>query len=40
MLPQVQYVFVKPPLMEQLEARLRGRGTETEDKILKRWLPL
>jgi len=35
-LPHVQYVFVKPPSMEQLEARLRGRGTETEDKILKR----
>jgi len=31
-----QYVFVRPPSMEQLEARLRGRGTETEDKILKR----
>merc|ERR1712166_215864 len=35
-LPEVQYVFVKPPSMEQLEARLSGRGTETEDKILKR----
>lgn len=31
-----QYVFVRPPSMEQLEARLRGRGTETEEKILKR----
>ncbi|KAJ1478508.1 P-loop containing nucleoside triphosphate hydrolase protein [Baffinella frigidus] len=30
------YVFIVPPCMEELEARLRGRGTETEDKILKR----
>ena len=29
-------VFVKPPSREELEKRLRGRGTETEDKILKR----
>lgn len=27
------YIFVKPPCMVDLEARLRGRGTETEDKI-------
>lgn len=32
----VGYVFVKPPSMQELEDRLRGRGTETEDKILKR----
>merc|ERR1711988_2036594 len=30
------YVFVKPPSMEALENRLRGRGTETEEKIQKR----
>lgn len=30
------YVFVRPPSLEVLEARLRGRGTETEDKILMR----
>lgn len=30
------FVFVAPPSMEELERRLRGRGTETEDKILKR----
>ena len=26
-------VFVEPPSMEELERRLRGRGTETEDRI-------
>ena len=31
-----QYVFVKPPSMEELEKRLRGRGTETEEKVQKR----
>ena len=30
------YVFVAPPSIAVLEARLRGRGTETEDKIQKR----
>eukprot|EP00960_Hanusia_phi_P043161 755889-Hanusia_phi.AAC.12 len=30
------FVFVAPPSMEDLENRLRGRGTETEEKILKR----
>jgi guanylate kinase len=30
------YVFISPPSFEELEKRLRGRGTETEDKILKR----
>eukprot|EP01059_Diplonema_ambulator_P027690 TRINITY_DN4614_c0_g1_i2.p2 TRINITY_DN4614_c0_g1~~TRINITY_DN4614_c0_g1_i2.p2 ORF type:complete len:332 (+),score=107.56 TRINITY_DN4614_c0_g1_i2:2183-3178(+) len=29
-------IFVKPPSAEELERRLRGRGTETEEKILKR----
>ena len=29
-------VFVNPPSLEELEARLRGRGTETEEKVLKR----
>lgn len=27
------YVFVKPPSMDELEKRLRGRGTETEEKV-------
>ncbi|XRB01287.1 guanylate kinase [Pycnococcus provasolii] len=30
------FVFVKPPSMEELEARLRGRGTETEEQVKKR----
>ncbi|KAF0718971.1 Aste57867_1358 [Aphanomyces stellatus] len=29
----VHYLFVAPPSMADLEARLRGRGTESEDKI-------
>jgi len=28
-----KYLFVMPPSIEGLESRLRGRGTETEDKI-------
>ena len=31
-----KYVFVAPPDLAVLEARLRGRGTETEENILKR----
>lgn len=30
------YVFVAPPSVDVLEARLRGRGTETESSIAKR----
>ena len=30
------YVFIAPPSMEDLEARLRGRGTEKEEDIKKR----
>ncbi|CAL57290.1 Guanylate kinase [Ostreococcus tauri] len=30
------YVFIAPPSMEELEKRLRGRGTEAEDAVLKR----
>jgi len=29
-------IFILPPSMEELENRLRGRGTETEEKIRKR----
>ncbi len=29
-------MFIKPPSFEALEERLRGRGTETEEKIQKR----
>ncbi|KAI1190747.1 guanylate kinase [Nemania serpens] len=31
-----RYVFIQPPSMEELEARLRGRGTESEKSIQKR----
>jgi len=31
-----KFIFILPPSKEELERRLRGRGTETEDKILKR----
>ena len=31
--PQANLVSVLPPNLEQLEARLRGRGTESEEKI-------
>ena len=30
------FVFILPPSMDELERRLRGRGTETEEKIRKR----
>ena len=30
------YCFIKPPSIEELEKRLRGRGTETEDSLEKR----
>lgn len=30
------FIFICPPSMEELEERLRARGTETEDQILKR----
>lgn len=29
-------IFILPPSLEALEARLRGRGTDAEDRILKR----
>merc|ERR1712198_27530 len=30
------YVFVKPPSLDELEARLKSRGTETEDSLQRR----
>ena len=34
--PDCVSIFIMPPSMEELEKRLRGRGTETEEVILKR----
>lgn len=30
---ECKYLFIAPPSLEMLHARLRGRGTETEEKI-------
>lgn len=35
-MPQAHLIFIEPPSMEQLESRLRGRGTESEADIQKR----
>ncbi len=35
-MPEAVTVFLAPPSLEALEERLRGRGTETEEKILSR----
>ena len=35
-MPDALTVFLAPPSLEELERRLRGRGTETEEKILSR----
>lgn len=34
--PEAVFVFVMPPSLEELERRLRGRGTESDEVILKR----
>ncbi|KAJ6441844.1 guanylate kinase [Purpureocillium lavendulum] len=31
-----RYIFISPPSLETLESRLRGRGTEKEESIVKR----
>lgn len=36
MFPHACLVFILPPSWEELERRLRGRGTETEETIIKR----
>ena len=33
---RARYVFLAPPSVAELEKRLRGRGTETEDSLQKR----
>lgn len=35
-MPECVSVFILPPSFEELERRLRGRGTETEEKICQR----
>ena len=35
-MPESVSIFILPPSFEELENRLRGRGTETEEKILMR----
>ncbi len=34
--PDAVLVFLTPPSLEELAGRLRGRGTESEEKVLKR----
>ena len=34
--PQARFVFVRPPCKLNLEARLRGRGSETEESLSRR----
>ena len=35
-MPEAVQIFIEPPSMEELEARLRGRGTESEEEIARR----
>jgi guanylate kinase len=34
--PQGLFVFIQPPSRQELERRLRGRGTDSEEAIAKR----
>ena len=36
LMPEATLIFIAPPSLEELEARLRGRHTETEEAIQKR----
>lgn len=36
LMPEAHLIFIAPPSIEELEARLRGRHTETEEAIQKR----
>lgn len=35
-IPEATSIFITPPSLEELEARLRARGTESEEKIRQR----
>lgn len=35
-MPDAELIFLSPPSIEELETRLRGRGTDSEEKIIKR----
>ncbi len=35
-MPEAHLIFIEPPSIEELERRLRGRGTETEEVICRR----
>ena len=35
-MPEAIQIFIEPPSMEELESRLRGRGTEAEEEIARR----
>lgn len=34
--PQARFIFIRPPCKIRLEARLRGRGSETEESLSRR----
>jgi guanylate kinase len=35
-MPECVMVFIEPPSKEELELRLRGRATDSEDQIIRR----
>ena len=37
LIPEALFIFIMPPSLKELVRRLKGRGTETNDKILKRF---
>lgn len=37
LIPDAVFIFIMPPSMEELIKRLIGRGTETKDKVIKRF---